>query len=76
MYNLIKSHPKYLDYLDINLYENLLIQENKKQNIKIDKTQMEEFLNELSHAGLTGTEYRNVSDEEILEDYLSYIKYL
>ena len=37
---------------------------------------MEEFLNELSHAGLTGTEYRNVSDEEILEDYLSYIKYL
>ena len=49
---------------------------SKKQNVKINVPQMIEFLDELSHAGLTGTEYRSISNEEILEDYLTYIKYL
>jgi|TARA_R110002126_G_scaffold8441_1_gene39991 hypothetical protein len=76
MYNLVKYSSEYLDYLDIELYENLLIKESKKQNVKINVPQMIEFLDELSHAGLTGTEYRSISNEEILEDYLTYIKYL
>tara|TARA_R110000803_G_scaffold188933_1_gene251389 strand:+ start:2292 stop:2522 length:231 start_codon:yes stop_codon:yes gene_type:complete len=76
MYNLIKIHPEYLDYLDTELYERILIQESKKQKIKINSTQLEEFLGELSHAGLTGGEYRDISSEEILEDYLLYITYL
>ena len=76
MYNLIKIHPEYLDYLDTELYERILIQESKKQKIKINSTQLEEFLGELSHAGLTGDEYRDISSEEILEDYLLYITYL
>jgi hypothetical protein len=74
--NLIKSNKKYGNYLDTDLYEKILRKEAKKQNIIIDSDQLEEFLDELAHAGLTGEEYINITPQEILEDYLEYIKYL
>ena len=72
MYNLVKSNKKYGDYVDITLYEKILLKEAKKQNIIINTHQLEEFLLELSHAGLTGEEYRNITSQEILEDFTSY----
>jgi hypothetical protein len=74
MYNLIKSHKEYNDYLDIDLYKKILLKEAKKQNIIINSNQLEEFLEELDHAGLTGEEYRNITSQEILEDYILYCK--
>jgi hypothetical protein len=72
MYNLIKSHKKYSDYVDTILYKKILLREAKKQNIIINIDQLEEFLEELSHAGLTGEEYRNITSQEILEDFTLY----
>lgn len=72
MYNLVKSNKKYGDYVDITLYEKILLKEAKKQNIIINTHQLEEFLLELSYAGLTGEEYRNITSQEILKDFTSY----
>ena len=75
MHNLIKSNKEYGDYLCIDLYEKILLKEAKKQNIIINSDQLEEFLFELAHAGLTGEEYRNITSQEILEDYIEYLSY-
>jgi hypothetical protein len=75
MHNLIKSNKKYSDYLCIDLYEKILLKEAKKQNIIINSDQLEEFLFELAYAGLTGEEYRNITSQEILKDYIEYLSY-
>ena len=76
MYNLIKSNKKYGNYLCIDLYKKILLKESEKQNIIINSDQLEEFLFELDHAGLTGEEYRNITSQEILEDYIEYLSCL
>jgi DNA-binding transcriptional regulator YhcF (GntR family) len=73
MYNLVKLSKKYGEYVDIDSYEKILLKEAKKQNIIINSDQLEEFLEELAHAGLTGEEYRNITSKEILEDFSLYI---
>lgn len=72
MYNLVKSNKRYGDYVDITLYRKILLKEAKTQNVIINLDQLEEFLEELSHAGLTGEEYRNITSQEILEDFTLY----
>jgi hypothetical protein len=73
MHNLVKSNKKYGNYVDIVLYKAILLKEAKKQNVLINVYQLEEFLEELNHAGLTGGEYKNITSQEILEDFTSYI---
>ncbi len=73
MHNLVKSNKKYGNYVDIVLYKVILLKEAKKQNVLINVYQLEEFLEELNHAGLTGEEYKNITSQEILEDFTSYI---
>ena len=74
MHNLVKSKKEYGDYVDVTLYKKILLKEAKTQSVTINIDQLEEFLEELSHAGLTGEEYRNITSQEILEDFTLYFK--
>ena len=72
MINLVKSKKEYGNYIDVTLYKKILLKEAKTQSVTINIDQLEEFLEELSHAGLTGEEYRNITSQEILEDFTLY----
>jgi len=72
MINLVKSKKEYGNYVDVTLYKKILLKEAKTQSVTINIDQLEEFLEELSHAGLTGEEYRNITSQEILEDFTLY----
>jgi hypothetical protein len=71
-YNLVKNNEEYGDYVDIEMYEDILRKEASLQGVKIDEDKLKEFLEELDFGGFTGEEYRNISSPEILEDYLGY----
>jgi hypothetical protein len=72
-YNLIKIEPGFGDYLDTEMYEDILRKEAQLRRIKINESELDEFLEELGQGGFTGEEYRNITASEILEDYLSSI---
>ena len=71
-YNLVKNNEEYGDYVDIEMYEDILRKEASLQGVKIDEDKLKEFLEELDFGGFTGEEYKNISSPEILEDYLGY----
>ena len=73
-YNLVKHNEEYGDYVDTEMYEDILRKEAALQGVEINEDKLEEFLEELGFGGFTGEEYRNISSPEILEDYLAYYK--
>ena len=73
-YNLVKHNEEYGDYVDTEMYEDILRKEAALQGVEIDEDKLEEFLEELGFGGFTGEEYRNISSPEILEDFLAYFE--